>query len=349
MLLTVTAVFAVMSVFVVMPAQSVAAAGTGSSSLSIAPKKSYVIDPGDSIDDTILVRNIDSENDLSLTLTVIDFTYKDDSGSPKLMLDTTAEPTTWSLRSYMTVQKEVTIKANESASIPIKVTIPKNLGAGSYYSAIMYSTGAPSGGNVGLSASGVTLVFVTVPGQVNEGLTLKNFGAYDKTAKKYKRITSEEPLVIGYTLENSGNVAEAPAGTITLKDMWGHTYTIDEVNPNKNIALIGQTRTFQACIKLKTENQKSESSTTDAATCVSAGLWPGFYRASIDVFYGQNGNNTKEVTGNTFFFYLPLWFIVVCVIVLLLLAFGIWRLVVAIKQKTRAPRGRRSSRIMRRR
>lgn len=347
-LTTVAAVFVVASIVVAPSASAETNGGTGSSSLSIAPKKSYVIDPGGTTSDTILIRNIDTRNDLMLNLSVIDFTYQDDSGSPKLMLNTNAEPTTWSLRPYMTTPETITVKANGSVSVPVKVSIPKKLGAGSYYSAIMYSTGAPSGGNVGLSASGVTLVFVTVPGQVKEGLTLKKFGAYDKAAKKYRRFTAVEPGVIGYTLENSGNVAEAPVGTIKLRDMWGHEYTINEVNPTKSLALIGQARTFQACVKLDSENQKSEATKTDGSTCVSPGMWPGFYTASIDLYYGQNGNNTKEVTGNTFFFYLPLWFIVLTIIVLLLIALGIWRLVVAMKRKTRTSRNHRSSRMMRR-
>ena len=329
---------------------SSALAESGSSSLSIAPKKSYVIDPGGSIKDTISVRNIDTSNNLSLSLSVIDFSYQDDTGTPKLMLDKNTEPTTWSLRPYMTTQEAVTIKANSSTSIPIKIDVPKNLGAGSYYSAIMYSTGAPNGGNVGLSASGVTLVFVTVPGQVKESLTLKEFGPYSRNEKKYTRFTMTEPQVMAYTLANAGNVTEAPVGSIKLKDMFGHTYTIDNVNPVNSLALIGQTRTFQACIKLKSQetSSASEASTTDASTCVSPGLWPGFYRASIDLYYGQNGNNTQEVSGNTFFFYLPLWFIVLVIILLLALALGIWRLVVAIRRKTNAPKRHKSSRMMRR-
>lgn len=347
--MTLAAIMAVTSVIISMPmATAHAADGTGSSSLSIAPKKTYVIDPGGSAADTILIRNIDSKNELTLNLSVVDFTYRDDSGSPKLMLDSTTEPTTWSLRPYLTTPKSVTIKANGSASVPIKVTIPSKLGAGSYYSAIMYSTGAPTGGNVGLSASGVTLVFANVPGQVKENLVLKKFGAYDKTAKKYRMFTSTEPSVMGYTLENTGNVTEAPVGTVKLRDMWGHEYVINEVNPVSSLALIGQTRTFQACVKLNTEAQKSEATTTDSSTCVSPGMWPGFYSASIDLFYGQNGNNTKEVTGTAFFFYLPLWFIVLVIVVLLALALAIWRLVVALKRKTRTPSGRRSSRMMRR-
>ncbi len=320
-----------------------------SASLSIAPKKSYVMNPGDTVDDKLQIRNIDPTTGLKLYMRVIDFTYTDDTGTPKLMLDNTVDPTTWSLRSYLDVPESVEIPKGASKSPEISINIPKNLGAGSYYSAIIYSTGAPDGnGNVGLSASGVTLVFVTVPGKVNEDLTLKKFGAYNRETKKYMFITGQEPQVMAYTLENKGNVTEAPVGSITLKSMWGKTYNITNVNPNSSLALIGQTRTFSACVKLKAEELQLQGTTIDASTCASPGMWPGMYTATANLFYGQNGNYTQEITKTTIFWYLPLWFIILVVLILLALAFGIWRLVVAIQRKTNNPRGRKSSRLMRR-
>lgn len=328
------------------PVSPVSAQSTGSASLSIAPKKNYVVDPGGSVKDSLSIRNIDTSNSLQLNMRVIDFTYTDDSGTPKLMLDQNAEPTTWSLKPYLKIPEATTIKAGTSESFDLNVSIPKNLGAGSYYSAIIYSTGAPDGGNVGLSASGVTLVFVTVPGQVKEDLKLTKLGAYNVDVKKYQPITGTEPKTIGYTIENKGNVTEAPVGTIKLKNLlFGHENEVDEVNPNKSLALIGQTRTFTTCIKL--ENADQQGTATDTSTCASAGLWPGLYRVSADLFYGQNGNNTQELNKTAYFWYLPLWFMIVVLLLALVLAFAIWRLVVAIKSKTNAPRGRKS-RMMRR-
>lgn len=323
------AVFVVVGVIPVTPASA-----QSSSALSIAPKKTYVIEPGKSIDDKLSIRNIDANSTLSLNMRVIDFTYTDDGGTPKLNLDPNAEQTAWSLQPYMQVPESVKVKPGSSQSVDVKISIPKNLGAGSYYSAIIYSTGAPDGGNVGLSASGVTLVFVTVPGKVNESLNLKKFGPYDASKrgdKGYSFITMNEPQVMGYTLENKGNVTEAPVGTIKLKDMFGHEYTINDVNTTKSLALIGQTRTFQACIKTMAQRADFNGVKTDATNCTSPGLWPGFYNASIDIFYGQNGNNTQEITKNTVFWYLPLWFIIAFIIVLLIIAYFVWRIVVVIR------------------
>lgn len=343
------AALAILVVTAYIPMQPASAQSTGSSALSITPKKSYVVDPGETIEDTIMIRNADPGNDLNLSLRVIDFTYTNDGGTPKLMLDQNLEPTPWSLKSYLRVDELVSIKPSGSENAKLKITIPSNLGAGSYYSAIMYSTGAPNGGNVGLSASGVTLVFVTVPGDVKEDLSLQKLGAYNpnKTSGDgYSFITGAEPKYIGYTIENRGNITAAPVGTIQMKNLiFGHVNTINEVNPKQSLALIGQTRTFDACIKQDIKGDENSNATPE---CVSAGLWPGIYKVSANLFYGQNGNTTQELNKTSYFWYLPLWFVVIVVLLALIVAFAIWRLVVAVKKKTNAPRGRKSSRMMRR-
>ncbi len=325
-----------------------AAAASDSSSLSIVPKKTYLIEPGKSVKDTLIIHNLDSNSSLQLTLKVIDFTYLGDGGTPKLILDPNAPQTTWSLKPYLTLPETVTIPAGGTSTVNMSVAIPANVGAGSYYSAILYSTGAPSGGNVGLSASGVTLVFATVPGQVNEKLTLEKFGGYKisttSAISNYYSFTGDMPYNIGYTLKNDGNVAESPVGTITLRYMFGQKTTIDNVNTVNSLALIGQTRTFTACIKTQAKQVDLNGAQTQANSCINPGLWPGLYTTSLDLFYGQNGNLTQEVVGNGWFWYLPVWFIVVFFVVLAILAFVVWRLVVRFQNMVNGRKMRRSLR-----
>lgn len=341
-------ILATLAVFFAVSTLPAPSASAQSSALSIAPRKDYVLEPGQDVDDKLTVRNLDKANDLTLYLQVVDFTYTDDSGTPKLLLDQQAEPTPWSLKNNIKIPATATVPAGGSTTIDINVGMQSNIGAGSYYSAIIYSTSAPSGGNLGLAASGVTLAFVTVPGDVNEDLKLEKFGAYNATTKKYTFLAFEEPKEIAYTIKNSGNVFEAPAGTITLKSMFGQEYRIDNINPNKSLALIGQSRTFQSCIKLAAQQVDFQGEKTNANTCVSPGLWPGMYTASIDVFYGQNGNVTKEINKTAVFWYLPLWFIIVFTVILLALAFYIWRTVVWMRGGSfklgGRPRQRRTSR-----
>ncbi len=313
------------------------AAAISSSALSIVPKKTYVIEPGKSAKDTLVIRNLDLQQPLELNLRLVDFTFTDDSGAPKLLLAQDAPQTTWSLKPFINVPTSVTVPANSSKTIDMNVAIPAGHGAGSYYSAIVYSSGASEGGNVGLSASGVTLVFASIPGKVDENLKLTKFGAYTAatTGKEagYNFITATEPQTMAYTLANKGNVTESPVGSITLKDMFGHQYNISDVNPNGSLALIGQSRTFIACVKLKAENLNFSGTRTEAKTCDSAGLWPGFYSAKLDIFYGQNGNNTQEIIKTAHFLYMPWWFTIALIIALLFIAYFAFKAVRYIRQK----------------
>lgn len=318
-----------------LPSQPVSA--QSSAALSIAPKKNYVIEPGKSVKDKLKISNLDNSADLTLTLRVIDFSFTDDTGIPKLFLAQDAPQTTWSLKPFLTVPKTVVVPKGGSKTLDMEVAIPAGHGAGSYYSAIIYSTGAPDGGNVGLAASGVTLVFTNIPGKVNEDLKLQKFGAYNEaTANKsagYTSFAMDEPKEIAYTLKNNGNVTEAPVGSIVLTNMFGKKYTIDKVNPNSSLALIGQSRTFTSCIKLKSQEVNLAGATTKSGACVAAGLWPGYYSAKLDLFYGQNGNITQEIVGSSSFWYLPWWFIIAILVLLAIIAFLVWRLYVIVNRK----------------
>jgi len=341
------AIALLMGVVYLLPAAS--ANAQSSAALSITPKKNYLIEPGKSVDDTLLIRNLDTTSALDLTMRVVDFTFTDNGGTPKLFLDPDAAQTTWSLKPYMTVPETVSVPAGGTKTVKMKVAIPAGHGAGSYYSAIVYSSGAPSGGgNVGLSASGVTLVFTQIPGEVTENLNLKKLGVYDPAAQGkiegYKFIVDKQPTTIGYTLQNTGNVTESPVGSITLKDLFGRETKITEVNPSGSLALIGQTRTYNSCIKLASQEVDFSGSKTTASSCVNPGLWPGYYKISLDVFYGQNGNLTKEITGVGSFWYLPLWFVIVFLVLLAIIVIVVWRLYVGIRRKLSGGQARRALR-----
>lgn len=311
---------------------SAATSNGQSSGLSIQPRKDYTIKPGDSITDKLTIGNLDDSSALNISLRMIDFTFTDQSGTPKLFLAQNAPQTSWSLKPFTTLPKNVQVSPGGSKTVQFSIKIPKNQGAGSYYSAIMYQASGANGGNVALNASGVTLVFVSVPGVVHENLTLQKYGAYTSdnggvTGSFTYIATNAQPQQLAFALKNQGNVAESPAGSIVVKDMFGHTVsTIDSVNPNSSLALIGQDRLFQTCIKSLQEKIKLEGGTTKSTACTDPGLKPGKYTAQLDLFYGQNGNQTREITATATFWILPWWFIILCLIIVLLIAYGIWRL-----------------------
>jgi hypothetical protein len=318
------------------------ASAAGSAALSIVPRKNYTIEPGKSVNDTLTIRNIDSDQPLNLTLRVVDFTYNDDGGTPKLLLADDAPQMTWSLKPFLKIPQNIEIPPNGSKTIDMSVNIPARHGAGSYYSAIVYSSGASDGGNVGLSASGVTLVFTSVPGQVKEDLRLEKFGAYVQPTEggkaSYKYITTMKPRQMAYTLKNNGNVVEAPSGTISLKNVFGHKIEINNVNPSGSLALIGQSRTYTACIELEEKDVEFNGSTTKSKMCDDPVLWPGYYGASLNLFYGQNGNKTQEIISSGGFWYLPWWFIFTALAIFTVVVLVAWRTVHNIRTRLYGPK-----------
>lgn len=302
-----------------------------SSGLSITPRKNYIIKPGETITDKLTVGNMDKDNSLFVTLRMIDFTYTDESGTPKLSIAADAPLTPWSLKPFTNLPEFLEVPAGSSASIDYTITIPENLGAGSYYSAIMYQAGGSNGGNVALNASGVTLAFVSVPGIVDEKLTLQKFGAYASedngvTGRYIFIATMGSPKMIAYTLKNEGNVFEAPAGNVIIKNMFGKQVANVTTNPNSSLALIGQTRLFASCIRTVQEEVAFLGGTSKNTTCTDPKLWPGRYTAELNVLYGQNGNQTREITATATFWILPWWFLMSLVVIVAALSYFIWRL-----------------------
>lgn len=319
-----------------------------SSALSIDPKKNYTIEPGKSVTDTLKIRNLDKNEPLNLSLRVVDFSYVDQTGAPKLMLDEDAPQTTWSLKPFLTVPKSVSIEPGAMQTIDLGVSIPEGHGAGDFYSAIVYSSGGADGGNIGLSASGVTLAFVNVPGQVDENLEFKKIGAYNPAEAKsdgggFKLVTGEKPLRIGYTLENKGNVTESPSGSITLKPLFGKEVVVQNINPSGSLALIGQTRLFTPCIKLNKQEADFQGTRAEMASCAEPDLIPGLYKIELNAYYGQNGNRTQELTGNGWFWYLPWWFVLTALAIIAFVGYHAWKIVSYIRSRRGTPKLKKKS------
>jgi hypothetical protein len=320
---------------------------TSSSAISIDPRINALVDPGQTVKGQLSVTNGDATAPLYLNLKVIDFTYTNDTGTAKLYIAKNAPQTTWSLKPYLSLPNELTIPAGGTASIPYTIKIPSNLAGGSYYSAIEYASGLGTGGYLGLSASGVTLMFVNVSGPVHEKLAISKFGAYTETnpndAGTYNSyITSHAPNSLAFKVKNSGNAVESPAGSIIIKK-WGHTYkTIGVINPESLLTLIGQTRLYVPCIKSEANETRVNTSIAQSPDlCIKSGLAPGHYSATLEVYYGQNGNPTQEVIATTSFWYIPIWLVILIIIILLIIIYIGYRIYQRIKEMTGGGNGTR--------
>lgn len=337
------AVFAVVAGFVIVQLGQV---NGQSNALAIQPRKDYNLKAGEAVEDTLTITNRNNDAPLNLDVVIVDFQAQNETGTPQLMRGAT-ERTAWSLKNYIDIPQQLTINPGETVRVPITIQMPSDIGAGSYYSAIEYKASNPTTDEqVNIAASGVSLVFVKVPGQTKQQLTFHQFGAFvpdGGSGGSFKGLFfSDKPKVMAYRLKNDGNIAEQPNASIVIKNFSGkEVYTIKDANPKDQLALRGQTRRFDACIDPENVNQTTESGVDiNAVVCGDTSFNPGRYTAELTVLYGENGNETREITAKATFWYLPWWFVGVMVVALAIVA-GI---VVYIVRRVKDIRGRKTRR-----
>jgi hypothetical protein len=313
------------------------ASAANSSGLTLAPRRDYIIDPGQSTSSALPVTNLNSKLSLTLTLRVIDFTYLNSSGTPKLVVNQEMPQTAWSLKPFVTLTNTVTLGPGETKDIPVRISVPINQAPGSYYSAVEYVAAGTDDSSVNLNASGVSLLFLTVPGQAYQNMTLQKVGAYqtDNSAAggHYLNFATSAPKEIGYTLKNNGNLVESPIGSATITPSYGkNTINISNINRNNESGLIGQTRLFTTC----TNNQKKAlifyNSPVVTNYCANPKVSIGHNNIKMDIFYGQAGDTTRELTGIASFWYVPWWFIFTVVGIIVAIALGVTVLVIKIRR-----------------
>jgi hypothetical protein len=285
-----------------------------SNGLGITPRINLTAKPGGLINDSLRINNLSNTQPLNLQVSLVDFRPANETGTPQLIQDPSVAPTPWSLKPYVSIPEFVTVPAGQSKSIPFTVKFPPSVGAGSYYSAIEYkAVGNQNQQKVTVSASSATLMFVNVEGNASELLSLLDFGPIASPGGGIKSSFAKAPSQFTYRLKNSGNLNESPAGSIVVKNMLGHVVAgIDNVNPKSELALIGQTRRFEVCYPKKLD----QDSLVKATNCQPLKITPGKYTAQLVLLYGQNGQPSRQIGANATFWYLPLWFILVVIIVL---------------------------------
>jgi len=303
-----------------------------STGLGVNPRKDLTVYPGKSISDQLYVSNLNKSVAAKVNINVVDFKSNGETGTPALQLQENAPQTPWSLKPFINVPKSVDLGPGESKYIPFSIRIPEGQGAGSYYSAIKYDPQPGQGSDtVVISGAPSQLVFVTVPGKATELMNLKKFGGYvikeGEENGKFKSFYTSQPQKLAYLLQNAGNVAESPSGSIQIKNLFGKQVKfIKNANPKENLALIDQTRRFEVCIESQTKEVEQDGRKTKVESCKNPGLLPGIYKANMSLFYGINGSNTQEINATATIWYMPWWFIGIILVILAVIAFAIYKI-----------------------
>lgn len=245
----------------------------------------------------ITVTNITAQQ-LVVKPAINDFKAKDETGNPQVITDTNEDNSAYSLRAWATLSNQFTLKPKENRVVNVMVSVPPNAEAGGHYGVVRF-TAVPADSadsNVTISASVGTLILARVEGNIEEKLSVKELLA-EKNSHKGSVFETTPQLVVE-RLENSGNVHLRPQGTVTIKNTFGKTIFTADINKQGGSVLPHSTRRYEQPVNKR--------------------LFIGRYTMEINATYGTHGG---VLVASTTFWVIPFKFIIICLILLVILAF----------------------------
>ncbi|MBP6962236.1 hypothetical protein KBB49_01725 [Candidatus Saccharibacteria bacterium] len=297
---------------------------TGGSGLSISPTRTELsVLPGATDKVTVSIKNITS-GAIFAEISIDDFEPDNETGAPKII--TNGDKNSASISGFVTPVEGVRLEPDESKDIVLDVSIPNDAAPGGYYGAVRFkavpvnsNANAEGSSEVSLTANLLSLVLIEVPGDITQKVAVNSLRAYldDKSGV----IFTKKPNFLGIEIENLGNSFIKPFGTVTVSNFLGSevfSYELNDSNPRSNV-LPSSTRLYKDAledVESKIVNDKQDE------TRKSPISMPGRYTVVANVSYG-NGGEVFTVRSN--FWYLPVWFIVtVLVVVLALVLLGVY-------------------------
>ena len=287
--------------------------------LKVSPVRTDIeIQPGMSKVVRSIVTNL---TDAPITVSAIenDFIAGDERGTPALILDENKYAPSHSLKRFMKPLSDVTIPAKKSKTVNVLITVPKNARAGGYFGAVRFAPTSPdSGGQVNLSASVTSLILMTVPGKVNEKLTLTDLSV-QQAGTTGQFFTGTKDLSATVRFKSESDVQLGPFGKVSVKKGDKVIYETDFNNKNpRDVILPDSARRWDIPL-----------SKVDGF---------GEYTVNATFTYGKK-NQTIEVTKS--FWIIP-WNIIIAVLAGLLILIGIIVLIIVLvrRRRRRTLRGR---------
>lgn len=286
-------------------AQTANGTPTGSG-LSISPTISeFTIKPGDKATIKITLKNITVDN-VTAQGFVNDFTSDGTTGNPKILTNE-KEPSQNSIRNFVYGLTDIPLQRGEQKNVTLGLQVPKDTTPGAYFGIIRYKAipaggGAPAPGQVALTASVGTIVLVTVPGNIHEQVQLKSLKIY--RGARSSRLFIKPPTSIGVEVANFGNGFVKPFGNVEVHNMFNKSVISYQLNNPKQPGNIlpGSSRVF-------TQNIKGINRI-------------GRYTVIASVSYGQ-GSQVLSLQKNIW--YIPIWFIIVFLLIVLGLLYLAYR------------------------
>lgn len=209
------------------------------------------------------------------------------------------------LADWITITTDpIVIQPEQSADVPITVSIPKEAAPGGHFAAVLTGT-RPSnktGSSVVRTSQAVTsLFFVRVAGDIHESGTVREFSV----AHTFQETPQADFSV---RFQNTGNVHLQPQGDITIYNMWGKERGYIPINQRSHFGnvLPNSIRKFDFA-------WRGEASLADI----------GRYMAEVSLAYGESGRQTS--TSKVYFWIIPFRAtLVVLLLLFIFVSFIIW-------------------------
>lgn len=276
----------------------------GGSGLQLSPTRSEITgQPGESKTFKISLKNV-TQGEVTAQAFLNDFESDNNSGTPQIIVDETKAKTPYSIRDMIGDLQNVDLKAGETKEIENTINIPNDVAPGAYFGALRYAAvpvgqdAATTDRQVSLTASVAHLVFVEVPGDVVQKISIESLSIQNDDVKK--SVFFKAPNKAALSVKNQGNGFSRPFGKVVLTRGSSEVYSYDVNNTDpKGIVLPNSTRIF-----------------TDEIKNVET---PGKYKITGSVAYGNGG---EVVSYETSFWYLPAWFLGAIALLLILIIGG---------------------------
>jgi hypothetical protein len=191
---------------------------------------------GEVIENILKVYNPSSDSTIQVRMQVEDIAPSGDSGQVTVE---PAESESYSLASWVQYDKEeFSLSPREEKIIKFTIVVPKNAEPGGHYGSILAGVRAIAGieatGSLILPRVG-SLILLTIPGEIKENLTIKDFSA--------PRYSEYGPINFTFRFENKGTAHVKPTGLITITN-WLGKKVADVGFSSKNV-LPGAVRKFE--------------------------------------------------------------------------------------------------------
>ena len=182
--------------------------------------------PGQQWQSTVRIINA-NPFELVMYIDVVNFVPKGEAGVPRFVTieETTSEQATFA--QWITTEKKITIPAEQTTELPLKILVPEDASPGGHYAAVMISTrpteGEASDNNVKTAQVISSLLFLRVTGDITESSSIRSFRTADY-------ILSRPETDFEIRIENKGNVHVQPQGEIKIYNMWGQERGVVPIN-----------------------------------------------------------------------------------------------------------------------